>query len=196
MNSDKSFSSHAKSYLCALNNSFTAENIDYISRLSLALLSCWRSGRKVFLCGNGGSAANAIHISNDLHYGVAACGNVNKTRGIRTEALTANEAIITCLGNDIGYENIFSHQLEVKGEKGDLLIVLSGSGNSKNIINVLQAAKQLDIVSFAILGYDGGKCIDLADFAIHFAVNDMQIAEDTQLLVGHICMQWLSKQNF
>ena len=96
---------------------------------------------------------------------------------------------MTCLGNDIGYENIFSFQLETLGAKGDILIALSGSGNSPNILNAINAAKRMGIKSYAILGFNGGKCLSLADVSIHFPVNDMQIAEDLQLITGHMLMQ-------
>ena len=148
---------------------------------------------KVFICGNGGSAANAIHLANDLHYGIGGCGGDKVIGGIQVEALTANQGIVTCLANDIGYENIFSHQLQVKAAADDILIVLSGSGNSKNILKALRTAKQLKMKSVAILAFDGGESLSLADVSIHFSINDMQIAEDTQLIVGHICMQWLSR---
>ena len=75
----------------------------------------------------------------------------------------------------------------------DLLIVLSGSGNSPNIIKALEAAKRLELTSFAILGFSGGIALELADHPIHFEIDNMQIAEDTQLIVGHLCMQWLTK---
>ena len=110
-------------------------------------------------------------------------------------ALSANPAVITCLANDVGYESIFSEQLAVQGQSGDLLIVLSGSGNSPNIIKVLGQAKPMGIKSFAILGYSGGRSKSLADVAIHFPVDDMQISEDMQLVVGHMIMQWLSQNN-
>jgi len=112
--------------------------------------------------------------------------------GLRVEALPANAGVITCLANDTGYDNIYSHQLEVKGRKGDLLIVLSGSGNSSNVVRALETANSMEITSFAILAFSGGRCRELADTAIQFEVNDMQVAEDTQLIVGHLCMQWLN----
>ena len=141
--------------------------------------------------GNG-SAANAIHLANDFHYGIGACGEGRKLTGLRVEALPANPGVITCLANDTGYENIFAHQLEVKGNKGDMLIVLSGSGNSENIVRALQMSKKIGMKSIAILAFNGGRAIELADTSIHFRINDMQIAEDTQLIVGHLCMQWLT----
>ena len=80
----------------------------------------------------------------------------------------------------------------MKARKGDVLIVLSGSGNSANVVHALERAKQLGMKSFAILAFSGGRCLELADVAMHFEINDMQIAEDTQLVVGHLCMQWLN----
>ena len=100
--------------------------------------------------------------------------------------------VITCLANDTGYENIYAHQLEVKSQKGDLLIALSGSGNSPNITKALDTANKIGLKTFAILAFTGGKCKELASTVIHFEIDDMQIAEDTQLVVGHLCMQWLN----
>ena len=158
-----------------------------VSELATDILKCWQSRAQVFLCGNGGSAGNAIHLANDFLYGVAK----QRGGGIRVHALTANPAVITCLGNDIGYERIFSEQLAVQAQAGDLLIALSGSGNSPNIVSTIEQARVMGVKSYAILGYSGGKCKDLADVAIHFPVDDMQIAEDLQLVVGHMLMQWL-----
>ena len=154
----------------------------------------WEEGKNIYICGNGGSGANAIHLANDLHYGAGACGKKPIVKGLKVEALTANPAVITCLGNDIGYDKIFSHQLINKASKGDLLIALSGSGNSQNILNALETAKKIGVYSYAILGYSGGKCKKLAKYPIHFEIEDMQIAEDMQLIVGHMCMQWLAEK--
>ncbi len=151
------------------------------------MLRCWKTKQQVFLCGNGGSAGNAMHLANDFLYGVAK----KSGGGIRVLALSANPAVMTCLGNDIGYGQIFSEQLAVQAQPGDLLIALSGSGNSPNIVNAIEQAKVMGVKSYAVLGYSGGKCKDLADVAIHFSVEDMQIAEDLQLIVGHMLMQWL-----
>jgi len=158
-----------------------------VARLAEELRECWRSGRQVFLCGNGGSAGNAIHLANDFLYGIS------KTHGsgLRVTALPANSSVLTCLANDRGYDEIFSMQLAVQGRPDDVLIVLSGSGNSPNILKALEQAKKLRIRTYAILGYTGGKAKAMADVPIHFAVEDMQIAEDMQLVVGHMVMQWL-----
>jgi len=158
-----------------------------IETLAQELLDCWKSGRQVFLCGNGGSAGNAMHLANDLLYGISK----KYGSGLRVHALPSNAAVLTCLGNDCGYDQIFAMQLAVQANKGDVLVVFSGSGNSPNILKVLEQAKKSGVKSYAVLGYSGGKAKALADVPIHFAVDDMQIAEDLQLVAGHMIMQWL-----
>jgi len=186
------FAIKAGAYLKQLQESFSPEVLELVESMAKELLQAWIQGRHVYICGNGGSAANAIHMANDFHYGIGACGAGPRLPGLRVEALPANTGIITCLANDTGYDNIYAHQLQVKARKGDVLIVLSGSGNSTNVVHALERAKQLGMKSFAILAFSGGRCLELADVAMHFEINDMQIAEDTQLVVGHLCMQWLN----
>lgn len=158
-----------------------------VEELAEDLLACWKARRQLFICGNGGSAGNAIHIANDFLYGISkAYGS-----GLRVHALPANSAVVTCLANDEGYDGIFSHQLAVQAEAGDVLIVMSGSGNSPNILKALEAAKTIGMKSYAILGYSGGGAKDMADVPIHFAIDDMQISEDLQVIVCHMIMQWL-----
>jgi D-sedoheptulose 7-phosphate isomerase len=168
------------------------ESFDWscVEPLAVELLDCWKSGRQVFFAGNGGSAGNANHLVNDLIY------PVSKVRGsgIRAHALTANPSVLTCLGNDEGYENVFAYQLAVLGRRGDVLVVFSGSGNSPNILKALEEARRLGIMSYAIVGYAGGRAKALADRVIHFAVDDMQIAEDTQTITAHMIVQWLYAQ--
>jgi D-sedoheptulose 7-phosphate isomerase len=90
-----------------------------------------------------------------------------------------------CLANDTGYENVFSGQLRVLASPGDILIAMSGSGNSPNILRALEEAKNLGLETWAIVGYDGGKALQVAQNVIHFPINDMQIAEDLQMVVCH-----------
>lgn len=161
-----------------------------VGTLAAALLDTWKAGRSVYLCGNGGSAGNAIHLANDLVYGAVG----GRSAGIRAHALPANAAVLTCLANDTDYSEIFSLQLKTFGQPGDLLLVLSGSGNSPNILKAIEAANGLGMQTFGILGYSGGKAKAMVDTPIHFAVDDMQISEDLQLIVGHMVMQWLMQQ--
>jgi len=181
-----------KDYQNRLINCMQSFDWSPVEQLAQKILSAQKENRHVFLCGNGGSAANAIHIANDLLY----LQSKGKSIGINVIALPANQAVLTCLANDIGYENIFSFQLERLGKEGDILIVFSGSGNSPNILKAVDTAKKMGISTCAILGFDGGKCLSSVNVAIHFPINDMQIAEDLQLIVGHMLMQWLRKGMF
>lgn len=174
-------------YSTRLQNVLATADWSGVARLARDMLKCWQDKHRVFLCGNGGSAGNAIHLANDFLYGIAKQSGA----GMKVMALTANSAVMTCLGNDLGYEHIFSEQLAVQAQAGDLLIALSGSGNSPNIVRAIEQAKSMQVKSYAVLGYGGGKCKDLADVAIHFPVSDMQIAEDLQLIIGHMLMQYL-----
>ena len=186
------FDKAARRYLSQLNTIFTSDILVNVEHFCQCLYDAWVNQRQVFLCGNGGSAANALHIANDLHYGIGACGPAPIIPGIRVEALPANTGIVTCLANDTGYENIYANQLKVRANQDDMLIALSGSGNSANIVNAIIAARDIQMKSVAILAFDGGQSRELVDLAIHFPIDDMQIAEDTQLIVGHLCMQWLN----
>ena len=178
---------HSIAYARKLADALSMDAMARIQELGEALREAWQRGQTIYLCGNGGSAGNAIHLANDFLYGAG----VTNGAGLKVEALSANAAVITTLANDIGYEEIFAEQLRVKGNPGDVLIVLSGSGNSMIVVKALEMGNERGLRTFAILGYSGGQCKELAQHSIHFEVADMQIAEDLQLVIGHICMQWL-----
>ena len=172
--------------------SATLEGFDWtpVERLAYDLLDCWQTGRQVFLAGNGGSGGNANHLANDFLYALSKTAG----SGLRVHSLSANPSVITCLANDEGYDQVFSLQLAVLARKGDVLIAFSGSGNSPNIVRALQEAKTIGMTSYAVLGFSGGKAKTIADVPIHFAIDDMQISEDAQTIIGHMLMQWLYAQ--
>ena len=180
-----------KLYTEKLSQALSSDAMRQVPFLGIALLEAWQAKQCIYICGNGGSAGNANHLANDFIYGAGMGNGI----GLRSESLSANSAVLTCLANDIGYDNIYSEQIRVKGNPGDVLIVLSGSGNSPNVVNAIDRANEMGLATFAVLGFTGGRCKELAQFPIHFEVHDMQIAEDLQLIVGHMCMQWLSLQN-
>jgi len=177
----------AVDYLDRLKASCDLYPIAAVHALGEALLDCWKTGKQVFLFGNGGSAGNAMHLANDWIYGISK----KFGSGLRVTALPSNGSVVTALANDEGYDAIFSYQLAVLAKRGDLVIALSGSGNSPNIVKALEYAKGAGLRSYAILGYSGGKALTLADHPIHVPVQDMQLAEDSQLIIGHLLMQWL-----
>ncbi len=180
---------HIKTYKNRLLKILNNDNLDnQIELLYNEILAAWKMNKNIFLCGNGGSAGNAIHIANDFLYGAG----IKNNSGLKVEALSANPAVITCLANDIGFENIFSEQLKVKASENDVLIILSGSGNSPNVVKALETGNKMKMSTFAVLGYDGGKCLSIAKNTIHFKIDDMQVSEDLQLIVMHMIMQKLS----
>jgi D-sedoheptulose 7-phosphate isomerase len=177
-------------YARRLNLALTAGPVTAVSAFADALAAALDHRRQVFIAGNGGSAANAIHLANDFLYGIGKETGV----GLRVEALSANASVLTCLGNDISFAEIFAQQLRVKASPGDVLLVLSGSGNSPNVVRALETGNAIGLRTFAILGFSGGRCRELAEVPIHFAVDDMQISEDLQMVVGHLCMQWVNRR--
>lgn len=153
-----------------------------------AMLEAKSKGGVIYICGNGGSAANAIHMANDFTYGYC-----DANRRFNVEALPANSSVLTCLANDIGYDKIFSHQLENKLKSNDLLVVLSGSGNSPNIIKALEVAKDRGAKSLGMLGFNGGKAKAMVDILLHAELDDMQVAEDLQLMIAHAAMRMMDE---
>ena len=175
----------------SLTNAWNMINWDLVKNLSDDLKSAWKSGKQVFICGNGGSATNANHLANDFLYGISP----KDGKGMKVQSLCANIAVNTCLANDTGYENIFSNQLSTLAESKDILIVFSGSGNSPNVVEALLKAHDMGMKTHAILGFDGGKCKELADNPIHIPIDNMQVAEDFQMMIGHILMLDLKGKN-
>lgn len=133
-----------------------------------------KNASAVYLCGNGGSAANSLHFANDL-----------LAVGIPAHSLVANVSSLTAIANDFGYDEVFSRQLEVMGRESDLLIVLSGSGNSANVLKAIESAKRIGMCTCAIVG--GGKAGEIADIVIKTDPN-MQKSEQAQLEVCHDVM--------
>lgn len=181
------FQVFSKDYLSRLKRALDLIPAGPLEALAHSLMTAWRDKKHVFIFGNGGSAGNAIHLANDFLYGISK----QLGHALRVTALPANSAVITCLANDEGYDGIFFRQLAVLAEPGDVAIAFSGSGNSPNILRALEYCAENNIESFALLGYSGGKGKALASHAIHVPVDDMQISEDLQLVIGHLMMQWL-----
>ena len=171
-------------YINELISNLSSLSLDKIDNLSKIIHNVKKKNKKIFICGKGGSAANANHISNDLMLGMN-----KKKMGYRFLSLNANVPQLTCIANDLDYSDIFSHQIKILGDENDLLIVLSGSGNSKNIIKAIRQAKKQKIYSFGILGYDGGLSKKICDNHIHFKTFDMQICEDLQMIIMNQVMK-------
>ena len=147
----------------------------------------YESGKKIVTCGNGGSASTASHYITDWNKMVnLATGN--KFRGI---SLCDNIGLVSAYGNDISYDEIFSGQARAILDEGDLLIAISGSGNSKNVIKAVEYANSIGAVTLAIVGYDGGNLMRIAQHSVWVPSMDMQLCEDVHLMFGHLVMKSL-----
>ena len=146
------------------------------------LLSAIKNNRKIIWCGNGGSASQANHLSAELIGGMYK----NKKDPFNSICLNTDTAFITAWSNDDSYENIFSRQLQAVGTEGDVLIAISTSGNSQNIINAVNFAKHNQIQSITLTGNDGGKLLKLSDFNINIESDNTQRIQEMHIMIGHI----------
>jgi len=158
------------------------ELINLIVEVGNRLIEIYKNGNKLLIAGNGGSAADAQHIAGEL---------VSKfyfdRPALPAIALTTDTSIITAIGNDYGYEKLFSRQIEANGVKGDAFLGISTSGNSKNIIEGLKVAKEKGLLTIGLTGYSGGKMKELCDYCICCVPsNETPRIQESHILVGHI----------
>ncbi len=170
-------------------------NVDEINETMNALLDCYDRGGSVYTFGNGGSAASASHMVCDFNKGV--CYDLDKK--FRFVCLNDNVPIMLAIANDDSYNNVFLNQLKGRLSKNDVVIAISGSGNSGNIVNAVSYAKEVGAKIIGVTGYSGGKLFKLADYHLHAPIDDMQIAEDIQMVFNHLMMkilwQYLQEKN-
>ena len=169
-------------YTKRINMAFSKIDQSSIEKVLLVLNQSFESGARIWIAGNGGSAATASHFATDL----SRCKN-SKNKPIKGISLCDNSGLITAISNDFGYEYIYSHQLSNLATAGDLLIVLSASGNSKNILEAIGWAKNNQVKTIALTGFDGGAANKLADISIHIPteIGDYGVAEDAHSIVCH-----------
>ncbi|MEA1955841.1 MAG: D-sedoheptulose 7-phosphate isomerase [Campylobacterota bacterium] len=169
-------------------NEALLEKIEELSKLCVEL---YNGANKTILAGNGGSAADAQHIAAEL------VGRYGFDRpSIPSLALTTDTSNLTAIGNDYGYDKVFSRQLEGMGQSGDLFIGISTSGNSKNIINAFISAKQKNITTVALVGKDGGEMAKLADIALVVPSDSTPRIQESHILIGHILCDIIEKELF
>lgn len=167
-------------------NSLDLESVNIVMNV---LEEARREHRHIFICGNGGSAATASHYTGDFNYGVNA-GLADNVDYYNFECLSDNQPTMLAVANDESYDEVFRFPLSVKMREGDVVIGISGSGNSVNILNALSYAHTHGAQTIAIVGYDGGRMKGMADYCIHVAINDMQISEDIHMILDHM-MMWV-----
>ena len=172
----------AKSYVAELNRVLSELPWAALDSALAALEAAYDARRQVFIAGNGGSAATASHMANDLMLGVAKSG----APGFRVIALTDNVAALTAIANDNGFEYLFEYQLRALAQPQDLLIVISGSGNSPNVLRAVQFAKENGLTSVGFLGKDGGAAKSACDISVVIPSYDYGPIEDAHMMLDHL----------
>jgi D-sedoheptulose 7-phosphate isomerase len=165
---------------------------DQADRFVEALWRAFEADATVFLAGNGGSAAAASHFGQDLAKGTLS--DMRATRRFRVVPLTDNVGYITALANDEGYESVFEQQLRNLGRRGDVLVAISGSGSSPNVLRAVEYARSIGMGSIGVTGYDGGRLRGLVDVSVHVPVFDMGMAEALHGVVFHYAMSRLRER--
>ena len=162
-----------------------------IRNVAMEMIAAYKNDKKVLLCGNGGSAADAQHISAEL------TGRFYKNRSpLFAEALTVNTSYITAVANDFSYNDIFSRLVMAKGRKGDILIGISTSGNSENVINAIKIANEMELITVCFTGKTGGKLRNLCKHLIEIPSNDTPRIQEAHILIGHILCEIVEKELF
>ena len=166
---------------------FDKVNVQDIEKAIILIKDKFNNGKKIITCGNGGSALTASHYITDWNKMI----NIATKKKFKGICLCDNVGLITAFGNDFCYDDIYSGQLKSILDDGDILIAISGSGNSKNVLNAVNYANEKGTETLAIVGFDGGKLIDAARHKVHVPSYDMQLCEDIHLMFGHMVMKSL-----
>ena len=175
-----SYSTRLAQVLGALNHQEIDEAIELIKQK-------WLDGKQIITLGNGGSSLTALHFINDWNKSVY----LSHKKPFRGRSLVDNIGLIMSYGNDISFEDVFIQQLKNILNPGDLVIAISGSGNSENVIRAVKYANENNAVTLGLCGYSGGKLKDIAQHVVWANVNDMQLSEDVHFIFGHMVMQSL-----
>jgi D-sedoheptulose 7-phosphate isomerase len=180
----------ARSYLDYLSSVLNTIDTREIGRFIETLLNARERGVTIFFIGNGGSAATASHFANDI-----AIGTNSYDKPFRAISLTDSNAIITAVGNDFGYEEVFVRQLRILGQPGDVVVGISASGNSENIIKTFEYAKKIGMKTVGISAFDGGVLKNIADEGIHIPTGNKEYgpAEDAHMILDHLVGAYLMR---
>jgi D-sedoheptulose 7-phosphate isomerase len=180
-----------KGYKEKISEAFDSIEFDEFEKIALLLERSIKNGNKVFSCGNGGSSSISEHLVCDFVKGTSNETNIQPI----VHSLTSNISLITAIANDVSYEEIFSYQLEKYAQSRDILIAISSSGNSPNIIKGIQCARALGLQTISFVGFDGGMAKNLTDYSIHINIDNYGICEDVHQSLMHILSQYLRLAN-
>ncbi|KPL00277.1 MAG: phosphoheptose isomerase [candidate division Zixibacteria bacterium SM23_73_2] len=166
------------------------EILEKIVEISDILSDCIKNDGKILLCGNGGSAADAQHIAGEL---VVRLTSDSQRKGLPAMALTSNPSVVTASANDFGFESVFARQIEALGKEKDILILISTSGNSPNLLKAAETAKGLNIKTIGLLGKGGGKLTSLVAHSLLVPSDDTQRIQEVHITIGHILVSLVEK---
>jgi D-sedoheptulose 7-phosphate isomerase len=183
-----------KKYVDDFKKTIDLIDLNQVNKISEILAIAYKNGKSVFIIGNGGSASTASHFACDLGKGTLERHYDMAKKRFKAYSLTDNVALMTAYGNDIDYNNIFVQQLRNLIEKGDILIAITGSGNSENILRSIDLANKQGATTIGFLGFDGGKAKDLTDYSIIIKSNNYGIVEDMHLMIEHMICQSLKER--
>jgi len=176
-----------RDYLPALKRAIDGLAMDRLSVVVEKMLAAYDKQRQIFVFGNGGSGSTASHLACDINKGVS----LGLAKRFKLICLNDNVPTILAYANDVSYEDVFVEQLKNLLNPGDLVIGISGSGNSRNVIKAIRYGNEHGAESVALTGFDGGKLAQLADISLIAPADDMQMVEDIHLIVCHMIMQML-----
>jgi D-sedoheptulose 7-phosphate isomerase len=177
-------STESEKYLAGLQAALGALDHSRIDAICALLETAYREGRTVFIAGNGGSAATASHMACDLSKTIL--GSSKGAKRLKAIALTDNVPVITAWANDVGYDCVFAEQLRTLASAGDVLIAISASGNSPNILRCLEAAREMGVHAVGLLGFTGGEALTLCDDAVVVESQDYGVVEDAHSVLNHM----------
>lgn len=178
------FQNDIRDYIACEIDTLKKLDVKAINNALELLLETQRRHKKIYIFGNGGSSATASHFQNDFGKGISEYVEDK----FRFQCLNDNVATLMAVANDIGFEEVFRFQLNGILEEGDIVIAISGSGNSGNVINAVEYAKKCGNKIIGLTGYDGGKLKELSDISLHVPVNSMQVTEDIHMVFDHLIM--------
>ena len=183
-----SIQSYLKDYVTNLQQVLAKVDAGQFEKVLAKLTEVTAAGKKIYVCGNGGSSAIADHLCCDWSKGTHFQGLPT----LKTESLTANTALFTACANDFGYEKSFSTQVEMFGGRGDVLLAISSSGNSPNILSAVSAAREKGMTSIGMCGFSGGKLKTSADLCLHIAFDNYGLVEDAHQILMHVLAQYFT----
>lgn len=180
---------YANSYICRISNILNEISHKEVGDFCEVLFEARNSASTIFFIGNGGSSSTASHFANDLSIGVK--GNDKPFKAV---SLCDNLSIVTAIGNDFGYDEVFSRQLEVYAQKGDVLVSISASGNSKNILEAVDTARLKGLKTVGLTSFDGGKLRQMVDVSVHVPtrIGEYGPAEDGHLILDHLVSSYFN----